>query len=124
MLIPRNRKEIIGFCRPSTIRLIQCVQITRRCRIEQIDITSIGLLNRRFVILLMIIPSNDPYLCIDIFDQFLQIFKPFIGIFIMKITTHRHHDMIRCKTLSLKEKSVDEFSSYRYAQNSLEYVLH
>jgi hypothetical protein len=41
-------------------------------------------------------------LLVDIFDQFVQIFKPEISILILEITTHCHHYMICSITTRLK----------------------
>jgi hypothetical protein len=46
--------------------------------------------------------SENEYLIIDIFYQFIQIFKPQISIFIMKIATHRHYDVISSKATCLE----------------------
>jgi hypothetical protein len=54
------------------------------------------------------------YLSIDIFYQFVQILEPGIRIFILKITTHSHHNVIRSKTKCLKENSLYFFVFEKY----------
>ena len=61
------------------------------------------------------------YLCIDIFDKFIRIFKPFISIFVLEITTHSHNDMICCKTVRLKDTLMIYFLVVKIA-DELRYV--
>ena len=42
------------------------------------------------------------YFSINIFDQFIHIFKPLIGTFVLKITAHCHDNMIRSKAICLR----------------------
>lgn len=49
MLIERDGKEVVRFCRPCAIRLVQRVEVARRGRIEDVHITTIRLLQRDLV---------------------------------------------------------------------------
>lgn len=45
MWVEGDREEVVFFRRPRSIRLVQCVEITRGRGIEQIDVTAIDLLD-------------------------------------------------------------------------------
>ena len=46
------------------------------------------------------------YLCIDIFDDFVEIFEPFVGILVLKVTAHGHDDVIGSESNRLWESDL------------------
>lgn len=50
------------------------------------------------------------YLSVDVFDQFVQVFEPLIGVFVLKITAHSHDDVVGGKAVRLVLRCLDESS--------------
>ena len=56
------------------------------------------------------IDNGSSYSEVDVFDQFVEVLEPFVGIFVLKVTAHGHDDMIGGETngLEMKLESVEE----------------
>jgi hypothetical protein len=44
------------------------------------------------------------HLLVDIFDEFVEVLVPGVSIFILKVTPHGHHDVVRVEVLGLQIK--------------------
>ena len=98
------REEVIALRCPCTIGFVQRIEVTRRCGIEHVHTTTTRLLDcgRNTWWGVLERDGRWSYLSIDVFDQFVEVLEPFVGIFVLKVTAHGHDDVIGSETGSLK----------------------
>ncbi len=104
------REEIIRFGWPSTISFVQSIQITWWCWVEDIDITTVCLLNLQLSIKHVLWKKERGnkylYLSVNIFDQLVQIFKVQKRILVVEIAAESHYYMFSRITNRLKHRLI------------------
>lgn len=73
-----------GLTLPAEVCLVQLLKVTRRSRIQHVDQTAILLLS------------------VDVFNQFIHVLVPQVGVLILEIGAHGHDDVIAFINFCLK----------------------